>query len=277
MPHANYETPEVILQYFAPNQDGSPPDANDLEIQYGAKNLHLAAVTLNDLRSDKDKVTLTEHGLQLINHETAMAYEDFKDPEKIKKQYYPEVAEAIKKTTGAQKVICFNHNVRSEAAPKLDISKHKVDHIGPMRRVHVDVAPRGTFEAVEKRAGEALMSSIRGRWKIINSWKPLKTVQRDPLAIATGPSCPDEDLVELTRYRPDGSLSESRYSVLYDQRHKWYWVPMQKPDEMLLFNQYSDDPNRTTADRVAHCGFTLPGAENKEIRESVEVRALVIY
>jgi hypothetical protein len=97
MPHANYETPEVILQYFAPNADGSPPDANDLEIQYGAKNLHLAAVTLSDLRANKDKISLTDHGVQLINYETAMAYEDFKDSEKIKSQYYPEVAEAIKK------------------------------------------------------------------------------------------------------------------------------------------------------------------------------------
>jgi hypothetical protein len=180
-------------------------------------------------------------------------------------------------STGASKVVCFNHNVRSAGAPGLDLEKQKVEHVGPMRRVHIDVAVGGVDEAVTKRAGAEFMSKIQGRWKIINAWKPIKTVERDPLAIAVGRSVPDEDLINLQRYRPDGSLSESRYAVKAGTSHEWYYVPKQRPDEMILFTQYSDNPNRTVADRVAHCAFSLPGTEDKPIRESVEVRALCVF
>lgn len=173
--------------------------------------------------------------------------------------------------------MCFNHNVRTSALPGLDIEKQQVEHVGPMRRVHIDVAPGGVSELVARRAGEELMNKIQGRWKIINAWKPIKVVERDPLGLAVAGSVPDKDLISLKRYRPDGSLSESRYSVLAGEGHEWYYVPQQLPDEMLLFTQYSDSPDRGVADRVAHCAFVLPDTEDKPIRESVEVRALVIF
>lgn len=146
-----------------------------------------------------------------------------------------------------------------------------------MRRVHIDVTPGGVSEAVTKRAGEEFMREIQGRWKIMNAWKPIKTVERDPLGIAVASSVPDEDLINLKRYRPDGSLSESRYAFKAGERYEWYYVPQQRTDEMILFTQYSDSPHRGIADRVPHCAFILPGTEDKPVREIVEVRALVVF
>jgi hypothetical protein len=161
--------------------------------------------------------------------------------------------------------------------PGLDLEKQKVSHVGPMRRVHIDVAVGGVSDSVTKRAGEEFMSKIQGRWKIMNAWKPIKTVERDPLGIAVAASVPDKDLITLTRYRPDGTMSESRYAVKAGVGHEWYYVPQQRTGEMILFCQYSDSENRTIADRVAHCAFVLPGTEDKPTRESVEVRALVVF
>lgn len=105
----------------------------------------------------------------------------------------------------------LTHNTRSSSEPKMDFVKQKIEHVGPMRRCHVDVAPGGVEEAVVKRIGEEFMKPIAGRWKIINAWKPIKTVERDPLGIAN--LVPDEDLIAIQRFRPDGSLSEERYMV----------------------------------------------------------------
>jgi len=148
-----------------------------------------------------------------------------------------------------------------------------------MRRCHVDVAPSGIEDCVIKRIGEEFMKPLAGRWKIINAWKPIKTVERDPLAIAD--LIPDEDVVEIQRFRADGSVSEGRYMVKAasagKEDHKWYFAPEQKPDELLIFNQYSDKEDRGAADRVAHAAFILPGTEDKATRESIEVRALVVF
>jgi hypothetical protein len=96
MPHSVESQPGVVeafLEYYAPNSDGSLPDANDLEVQYGKKNLDLRAVKINDMRSRPFK--LDEDGFTLIKHESEMT--DFTNREKVKAEYYPEVAEAIKK------------------------------------------------------------------------------------------------------------------------------------------------------------------------------------
>jgi hypothetical protein len=96
MPHSLETQPGVVeafLEYYAPNSDGSLPDANDLEVQYGKKNLDLRAVKINDMRSRPFK--LDEDGFTLIKHESEMT--DFTNREKVKAEYYPEVAEAIKK------------------------------------------------------------------------------------------------------------------------------------------------------------------------------------
>ena len=86
MPHSTALPPnavEAFLEYYAPNPDGSLPDANDLEVQYGKKNLDLHPVTVGDMRAHS--FTLQNDGIQLVNHESKMI--DFTDPEKVKKNY----------------------------------------------------------------------------------------------------------------------------------------------------------------------------------------------
>jgi len=274
----SYPVPvETVLEYYQPNADGSPPAANDLEIQYGQKSLNRHPVKVQDMR--QKQFTLEKNGFTLIPFQSEMvAREDFADKAKVKAEYYPEVAEQIKSVTKAKQVLILNHNVRSAAKPKMNWDLQKIEHVGPMRRVHVDVAPAGIEEAVIKRVGADYMDTIKGRWKLINAWKPITTVMRDPLCIADAESTPDDDLINVQRFRPDGTLSEERYMVKAGVKdHEWYFAPNQRPDELLLFNQYSDFADRGIADRVAHAAFVVPGTDDQPTRESVEVRALVVY
>lgn len=120
------------------------------------------------------------------------------------------------------------------------------------------------------------MASIDGRWKLYNAWKPIKRVERDPLAMCD--RVPEEDLVPVLRSVPGKTVKEGRYMVKAGAKdHDWYFASEQRPDELLIFCQYSDMEGAGPQDRVAHASVVLPGTEEKPARESVEVRALAVW
>lgn len=124
--------------------------------------------------------------------------------------------------------------------------------------------------------GEDYLRSIAGRWKLVNAWKPLDLVERDPLAVVD--RIPEEDLIKLERTIPGKPLKQERYLIKAGKgQHNWYFAPHQRPDELLLFTQYSDMPGRGPADRVAHASVRLPETEDKPPRRSIETRVLVVW
>lgn len=118
---------------------------------------------------------------------------------------------------------------------------------------------------------------VAHRWQILNVWRPLKTIQRDPLAIADSRSIPDSDLIALRRTYPDGKDGENGV-VIADgiAQHKWYYLSRQQPDEILLFKQHESDPSAKSRG-TPHSSFQLPGTESLPNRESIEIRAFVRY
>ena len=143
--------------------------------------------------------------------------------------------------------------------------------------MHVDVTPGTCAAAVQLRLGEEFMKkNMQGKWKLMNAWRPIKPVYRDPLAVADASTIPPEDLVTVYRVFPDGRTEERYMLKTGKKEHDWYYAPAQQPEELLLFNQYSSQ-DRTTADRVPHAAFHVPGTENNVPRESLEVRAIVCY
>ena len=66
------------------------------------------------------------------------------------------------------------------------------------------------------------------------------------------------------------------YSVKANPNHRWYFKYAQRPDEVTLIKCY-DSLVDGRARRVPHTAFVNPEEEDKEPRESIEVRALVFY
>jgi hypothetical protein len=58
-----------------------------------------------------EELSLDKQGFQLVHHETAVR--DFYDREEVEKVYYPEIEALLKKATGAEKVVVFDHQVRN--------------------------------------------------------------------------------------------------------------------------------------------------------------------
>lgn len=104
-------------------------------------------------------------------------------------------------------------------------------------------------------------------------WRPIKTVLRDPFAVADARSVADEDLLPASVIKPNGR-SET-WTVKPNATHRWFYKYRQQPDEVLVIKCFDSD--NSVARRVPHSAFKDKNHDEDPHRESVEVRALVIY
>lgn len=129
----------------------------------------------------------------------------------------------------------------------------------------------------------------KSRWGIVNIWRPLKPVPRDPLAVADARSVRDEDLLEIYGRRPgmeetkdyDAMTKGAGFGVLYGKYadgQKWYYWSGMSPDEVMLIKCFDSKDDGSVARRAPHTAFVDPRTkEVKEARESVELRCLVFF
>ena len=70
---------------------------------------------LTDARDCVNTNTLSLHsnGFELLPRKSQDPMTDFFNSERVVKYYYPECAEIIKESTGADQVFMFDHNIRS--------------------------------------------------------------------------------------------------------------------------------------------------------------------
>ena len=61
-----------------------------------------------------------------------------------------------------------------------------------------------------------------------------------------------------------------------NKEHKWFYAYGQTPSEVTLIKCF-DSKLDGRARRVPHTAFTNPETEDREARESIEVRALVFH
>ena len=123
------------------------------------------------------------------------------------------------------------------------------------------------------------------RWGIINVWRPLKPVRREPLALCDARSVLESDLRAVTQIYPGrdpnshgkeakaGSVQV--WNVAASPNHKWYYASNMSPDEVMLIKCF-DSKLDGRARRCPHTAFKSPFDEGPA-RESVEVRCLVFW
>jgi hypothetical protein len=108
---------KTTLSYSTPPANGERPYRNTFPDpttgKYGT-NLqpHLASeIPIENVRGKESLYTLDTAGFQFFSgYPTKLSYEGFEDEEEIKKVYYPESEELIKKLTGATRVVFFDHS-----------------------------------------------------------------------------------------------------------------------------------------------------------------------
>ena len=218
-------------------------------------------------------LSLDSSGFQLVKHRSALAdADDYTSEARIKAVYYPEVETLLRALTGAQKVLVFDHTLR-DGTPE----HGRAGVREPVRRVHDDQtfesAPRRVPRHVSKEEAEL---RLRRRFAIVNFWRPIgETEQRTPLAMCDARSIDAADLIPSDLVYPD--WTGETYSFAYSAKHRWYYVPQQRTDEVTLLKIY-DSQTDGTARLTAHTAFDDPNTPaDAPARRSIEVRSLVFW
>lgn len=185
------------------------------------------------------------------------------------------VRSSLLHSTGASKIFIFDHTIRrpENAANQTALPGGLRS---PVQRVHIDQSYQASANRVTYHLPEEAETLLRGRYQIINVWRPIKTIYKDPLAVADAHSVPDSDLVPVKLIYPN--REGETYTVKPNKEHKWYYRYGQTPNIVTLIKCF-DSKLDGRARRVPHTAFVNPETATAEYpaRESIEIRALVFH
>lgn len=312
-----YLKPSVPRSLFRNGQVLTRRDTDGSDTETIGVETHDVSMLVRDARAltGSDRRTLERNGFELFHHPTADPSLDFLQHESVLHHYYAECEAIIKSTTGAARVVAFDHNVRSASGKS---TQQRIDGgqqvQGPAQMVHGDYtltsAPQrlrdlsriptrnDTFRTLLD-PGKTLLESEEvelalsegHRYAIINLWRNIaaEAVANHPLALCDAQSVAPEDLVVFEIHYKD-RIGEN-YFAKQAPLHDWYFYPAMTRDEALLIKQWDsmgplarsqgqrgDAEEPTTCTFSFHTSFTddlTPG--NAPQRWSIEVRCAVMY
>ena len=228
-------------------------------------------MAIRDGRPIRNTFKLDTHGFVFVDHHTAM--QDFTDEAERKRVYDREVAELIKKHSGASEVLVFDHTIRigDEQAQKT------LNARPPVKGVHNDYTENSAPRRLRDIVGDAEAERrFKKRWAIIQVWRPIRgKVMTDPLGICDGRTIPHQGFIMVQRRYRDRTAEV--YHIAYNPEHVWFYFPEMERDEALVFKVFDSDedvPTRFTA----HTAFEDPNSPaNAPARESIETRTFAFW
>jgi hypothetical protein len=225
-------------------------------------------VTVRDLRPIREQLSFDRNGFMLLTEPTACR--NFYDADEVERVYVPEVKALVARLTGAHKVITFGIMTRGDAAGTSDGRK-------PAFGAHVDYGARTVRDMAESLLGVAEADRLlAGRHMLINLWRPIRTVERSPLAVCDASTVLREDLFDsevVGGLGDSGRSSLFGFNLAYNPIHRWYYVPRMQPDEVLVFKLF--DSKTDAVQLTAHSAIEDPtAAPDAPPRESIELRTL---
>ena len=221
-----------------------------------------------------DRFGLDRQGFEL--HEFSSAFADFDDNDAVLAEFYPQVAEFIRRQVGATRVHVFDHTIRSKVNVDRQTAEHSTTQRAPVLLVHCDYTPASGPLRVRQLLPQEADRLLGRRVAFYNFWKPLKRrVEEMPLAMCDVQSTDPGDLIRMElRYRErTGEIYVMRHSAA----HRWWYFPRMEPDSALLLKTY-DSETDGRARFMAHTAFEDPTtAPDAPTRESIEIRTIAFF
>ena len=227
-------------------------------------------VTMHNGRLESDGFMLDRQGFRFVGHDTNVV--DFDDADELRRVYYPEVEALVKAETGAKRVVVFDHTLRT--ADDDDRQARKLREV--VQRVHNDYTEWSAQQRVRDLLPNEAEALLTRRFAIVQVWRPIRhPVETFPLAICDARSVATDDLVVSERRYPN--RVGQTYAVTYNPDHRWYWFPLMRREEALVFKVY-DSLQDGRARFTAHTAFDDPTAPaGARPRESIEIRTLAFF
>ena len=221
-------------------------------------------------RAIANRLSLEHEGFILVQHDTQV--KNFYDEDEVRSVYYKETEDLVRRTSGAKRVLVFDHTVR--AADSTLREKNQVS--SPVRNVHNDYTEWSGPQRVRDLLPNEAEDLISRRFAVVQTWRPInKPVQNEHLAIADAQSIGLSELIASARIYPDrrGEV----YHSTFNPQHRWYYFPNMQRNEAMVFKCY-DSLKDGRARWTAHCAFDDPTAPpNVPPRESIEMRTLAFF
>lgn len=172
-------------------------------------------------------------------------------------------------STGATVTYVVKYRIRKLA----DKPNWNAREVQPAHGVHADWSKIGGLHLFEHRCPDpAEREKIlkNGRVWIINVWRPLKTVTRDPLA-----------WVDLDSVSRDGrDVQNGKYGfathwvgtgiAVHNPDHRWKYLSHQKSSELLVFKQFDSKYLDTHGCTIPHSAVKHAEYDDEPPRESIE-------
>lgn len=189
-------------------------------------------------------------------------------------------------STGATTVHIFNHCIRQciDRSKQGSLDTHGRVQAFPSGYPHVDYAGsasevQGSLEELQFPPPIAAKLTSASRFAFVNAWRPLKPIERDPLAVADATTVPYSDYqIRERKFRRTG-IRSGNYVMSHaaeEQTHRWYYMKNMQPDEMVVFKGMDTD-RRLPGWRCPHTAFAIGDTEGLPPRESIEVRAVCLW
>jgi hypothetical protein len=225
---------------------------------------------ISDGRAVADQLSLEREGFIFVRHETKV--KDFYDETEVRSIYYPEIEKLVKETSGAKRVLVFDHTLRSA-----DSATREAKQIsGPVRNAHNDYTEWSGPQRVRDLLPDEAEELLKGRFAVVQVWRPIRNpVQREPLAIADARTIGTKELFPSSRVYPD-RVGEV-YHCAFNPEHRWYYFPNMRRSEAVVFKTF-DSSRDGRARWTAHTAFDDPNSpEDAPPRESIEMRTLAFF
>ncbi|KAK0455746.1 uncharacterized protein EV420DRAFT_1552970 [Desarmillaria tabescens] len=195
--------------------------------------LEKKAIHIENYREKQDPITLDTAGFQLISDRPTQF---IKDGEVQVEGYYEESIAAIKESTGASRVVLFDHTIRRR---RLEETEDTPEKRQPVASTHVDQTPKSAATRVHRHLPpEDVPKLLSKRFQIINLWRPIQNPAIDwPLALCHFASVdPEKDVEPVTLKYPH--MDGETYGIKYNERQKWGYFKDVRPDEFVLIKWF---------------------------------------
>ncbi|RHZ62605.1 hypothetical protein CDV55_102752 [Aspergillus turcosus] len=225
-------------------------------------------VLIHDIRGNEDQYKLEAHGFQYF-HDEIPELDDWTDEPKVIDTLIPKSEELVRKITGAKETMTFTHRIRCFSSDEAKLA----DNRAPAHSVHTDFTVAGALRHLETHVPdpERRKQLLNSRVLIVNVWRPLKTVHRDPLAVCDWRSInPQQDIIPYRLILPQGWNELSK--VQHSKDHRWYYLSGQRPNEPLVFKQFDSGKLEEGGCTLPHSAFEHPSMMEYEPRQSIEIK-----
>ncbi|CAG4906562.1 CmcJ/NvfI family oxidoreductase [Paraburkholderia saeva] len=264
---------EADLNYLVATREkpatyaGEPPAG--VPLRSGTYRMQRVSIANARVSPPPGGLSLDRNGFELRSHTSALR--DFSDRAAIERLCYPETEALLMRSTGAKRVVVFDHTLRDGEATRANGVRE------PVKYIHNDQTfvsgPRRVRDHLPPHEAEEMLKS---RVAIVNLWRPIGlTVESSPLALCDARSIALTDLMPSDLIYPD-KVGET-YAFVFNPRHRWYYFPQMTPDEVLLLKIY-DSAGDGVARLTAHTAFDDPTSPaDAPPRRSIELRALLFF